>query len=261
MSLMACPNITAIILTYNEENNIRHCLKQLTWTDRLVLVDSGSTDRTVPRAKEFGCDIYHNPWPGFAAQRNWALDNTDIQTDWIMFIDADEEVTPEMRMEIQRTLKNTNCSAFYICYKVIFLGQWVKRSSNFPVWHPRIIRKDRARFKDAVTGHGETWDINGRIGYINEPYIHYSFSTGLSSWFEKHNRLSTMECNACFDTKTGITATVKAYSQKTGINDGKECVHFPSTCPSGPYLECFTNSLFGGEYWMVPLAGRIARFI
>ena len=196
---MESHDITAVVLTLNEENNIRQCLSHLTWTDRIVIVDSGSNDKTVEFAREFGCDIYYNLWPGFAAQRNWALDNTNIQTEWIVFIEADEEVTPPMREEICRTLKETECSAFYICYKVMLFGKWVKRSSNFPVWHPRIVRKDRVRFKKAVTGHGETWDVNGKVGYIQEPYIHYSFSKGLSFWFEKHNRLSTMECEAYFD--------------------------------------------------------------
>ena len=196
---MTSAEITAVALTLNEEDNIRRCLSHLTWADRIVLVDSGSTDKTVEYAKEFGCDIYYNPWPGFAAQRNWSLDNTDINTEWVIFIEGDEEVTPSMREEICSTLKNTDHSAFYICYKVMLFGKWVKRSSNFPVWHPRIVRKDRVRFKKAVTGHGETWDVKGKVGYIQEPYIHYSFSKGLSFWFEKHNRLSTMESQAYFD--------------------------------------------------------------
>ena len=196
---MKASDITAIIVTYNEESNIRNCLQNLTWTDRIILVDSGSVDKTVEYSKEFGCHIYYNSWPGFAAQRNWALDNTDIKTEWIIFIEADEEVTPPMRKEILHTLGNTDFSAFYICYKVMLFGKWVKRSSNFPVWHPRIVRRNYVRFREAVTGHGETWDVNGKVGYIKEPYIHYSFSKGISFWFEKHNRYSTMESEAYFN--------------------------------------------------------------
>lgn len=195
---MTAPGITVVVLTYNEEDNISNCLQHLTWADRLVLVDSGSTDRTVEYAKEFGCDVYQNRWPGFAAQRNWSMDHANITTEWVQFIEADEEVTPAMRREICRTLAVTECNAFYICYKVMLFGRWVKRSSNFPVWHPRIVRLGRVRFKDAITGHGETWYVEGRVGYIREPYIHYSFSKGLDFWFEKHNRLSAMECTAFF---------------------------------------------------------------
>ena len=206
---MDSSNITAIVLTLNEENNIKSCLRNLNWVDRIVLVDSGSTDKTIEYATGFGCDIYYNSWIGFANQRNWALNNTGIKTDWVIFIEADEEVTAEMCEEIGRTLKEAKCNAYYVCYKVIFLGKWVKRSSNFPVWHPRIVRRGYVRFMNAVTGHGETWDVKGKIGYIREPYIHYSFSKGLSFWFEKHNHLSSLECKAYFNEKRNFLSTIK----------------------------------------------------
>ena len=188
--------ITAVILTCNEEGNIRECLEHLRWADRLVIVDSGSTDRTIEYAKNFGCDVYSNPWPGFAAQRNWCLDNAAINTEWVVFVDADEIITQAMREEICNTLSATKCNAFYICYKVMLFGNWVMRSSNFPVWHPRIIRFGKVRYMDAATGHGETWTVDGDAGYIKEPYIHYSFSKGLAYWFEKHNRNSSAECSS-----------------------------------------------------------------
>ncbi|RJP80455.1 MAG: glycosyltransferase family 2 protein [Desulfobacteraceae bacterium] len=186
-------NLTAIILTCNEEKNIQGCLKNLNWVSRIVIVDSGSTDHTTKYAEEFGCDVYRNPWKGFANQRNWALQEVGINTEWIIFIDADEVVTSQMREEITAALKSRDCNAFYLCYKVIFLGKWVKYSSGFPVWHPRIVRNGFVHFRESITGHGETWEVNGRAGYIQEPYIHYCFSKGITSWFEKHNRLSTME--------------------------------------------------------------------
>lgn len=164
--------------------------------DRIVIVDSGSTDKTGELARHLGCQIYSNPWLGFASQRNWALDNTDISTEWVIFIDADEEVTSELRYEIRKTLISTSYNAFYLCYKVMLFGRWVKRSSNFPVWHPRIVRFGKARFVEAITGHGETWDVEGKAGYIRSPYIHYSFSKGLLFWFQKHNQLSAIESNA-----------------------------------------------------------------
>lgn len=202
-------NITAIVLTQDEEANINNCLQNLTWTDRTVLVDSGSTDNTATIAKALGCDIYFNPWPGFACQRNWALKNTDIKTEWVIFIDADEEVTNPMYKEIIRSIQSSDFNAYYICFKVIFLNKWVKYSSNFPIWHPRIVRNGFVNFKTAISGHGETWEVNGKIGYIQEPYIHYSFSKGLSSWFEKHNHLSMIESNAKFKIEQSFYESIK----------------------------------------------------
>ena len=189
-------DLTAIVLTFNEEKNIQECIKSLDWVSRIVIVDSGSTDNTIKFAEEFGCDIFYNQWRGFANQRNWALQEAGIKTEWVIFIDADEIVTPSMREEIIIALGRKDFNAFYICYKVIFLGKWVKYSSDFPVWHPRIVRNGFVHFREAITGHGETWDVNGRTGYVKEPYIHYCFSKGIESWIEKHNRLSTMEMTA-----------------------------------------------------------------
>lgn len=208
LSKIRKPEITAVVLTFNEEKNIKNCLAHLAWVDRIIIVDSGSTDKTVEYAKDFDCNIYSVPWMGFAEQRNWALNNTGITTEWVIFIDADEEVTPDLRVEIRETLRSTSCDAFYLCYKVILFGKWVKRSANFPVWHPRIVRFGKARFMEAVTGHGETWDVNGKAGYIKSPYIHYSFSKGLGFWLEKHNRLSEMECAAYLKNKKSVIKTL-----------------------------------------------------
>ncbi len=200
--------ITAVILTFNEEKNIRNCIACLGWVDRIVIVDSGSTDKTVELAENLGCDIYFNSWPGFASQRNWAIENTGITTQWIIFVDADEEVTLDLRLEICETLGSTGCNAFYLCSKVILFGKWVKHSSNFPVWHPRILRFGKVCFKDAITGHGETWVVDGEIGYFQAPYIHYSFSKGLGFWFGKHNRLSDIESAAFLINKQAYSTTI-----------------------------------------------------
>lgn len=199
MSKTKTPGITAVILTYNEEKNIKRCLSHLSWVDRIVIVDSGSTDKTLEIAEGLGCDIYVNPWPGFASQRNWTLEKTEIRTPWVIFVDADEEITSDLRLELCGTLSATTCDAFYLCSKVMMFGKWVKYSSNFPVWHPRVVRFGRVCFKDAVTGHGETWELDGDTGYLQEPYIHHSFSKGIRHWFSKHNRLSDIESAACLD--------------------------------------------------------------
>ena len=80
----------------------------------------------------------------------------------------------------------------------MLFGKWVRRSSNFPVWHPRIVRLGRVHFMEAITGHGETWEVDGKAGYIKSPYLHFCFSKGLKFWIEKHNKLSAEECAAYF---------------------------------------------------------------
>ena len=124
------------------------------------------------------------------------LEIPKLQQNGFLFVDADEEITPALQEEICKTIENTTNNAFYLCSKIMLFGKWVKRSANFPVWHPRILRNGKANFKNAVTGHGETWEVQGNTGYLHEPYIHYAFSKGMSFWFEKHNRLSGIESDA-----------------------------------------------------------------
>ncbi|MBN1558896.1 glycosyltransferase family 2 protein [candidate division KSB1 bacterium] len=188
-------NITAIVLTFNEEQDLARCLQSLTWCRKIILVDSGSTDKTLDIAAQWNCDIYKNEWPGFAGQRTWALQNTAIDSPWALFVDADEVIPEELAAEIRAAI-HSDKAAFYLCFKVMLFDKWVKHSSHFPVWHPRLCRVGAVTYKNAVTGHGETWDVNGEIGYLKTPYFHFSFSKGFSHWLAKHNRLSSMECDA-----------------------------------------------------------------
>jgi len=188
--------ITAVVLTLNEEANLPECLAHLNWVDEIIVIDSGSTDGTCPLAESLGARVFRCAWQGFAGQRNWALDNAGIATDWVLFVDADEHITTDLRDEMLAHIQSRSADAFYLCFKVILFGKWVRRSAMYPVWHPRLLRKGVGRFKDSYSGHGETWEINGKVGYLRQPYMHYSFSKGLTQWFERHNRLSTSEAAA-----------------------------------------------------------------
>ena len=125
-------SITCIILTLNEEKNIERCVSGLKQANRIIVVDSGSQDNTTRLAEKLGCEVYYNPWNGFAHQRNWALRNTNILSDWVLFLDADEQMTTELWEEILQKICSENFCAYYLCSKIIFLGKWVRRSYGFP---------------------------------------------------------------------------------------------------------------------------------
>ncbi len=238
--------ITAIILTLNEENNIESCLSYLNWTDRNLIVDSGSSDKTIEIARKLGCDIYSNSWEGFAAQRNWALEHTEITTEWVLFVDADEEITPALQTEIRKTLETTTNNALYLCSKIMLFGKWVKRSANFPVWHPRILRYGEANFKNAVTGHGETWEVQGNTGYLQEPYTHYAFSKGLGFWFEKHNRLSGIESEAYKRNQCTSARKMNSLFSKDKHKKRQALRALSYKLPFRPFIRFFYNLLIKG---------------
>jgi glycosyltransferase involved in cell wall biosynthesis len=191
--------ISVIILTKNEEADLPTCLESVKWSNDVHVLDSGSTDNTINIAKQFGVNIWTNTFKSYGQQRNFALDNIRIKNDWILFLDADEEATDKFRFNVLNAIENAedNIAGFYCCPKMMLEDKWLKYSDNFPKWQFRIIRKGKARWKDF--GHGQKEDeIKGKIGYIKEPYIHYSFSKGWNHWIEKHNRYSTLEADSRF---------------------------------------------------------------
>jgi len=253
--MTAIKNITTIILTLNEEQDLPRCLAALDWCKSIIVVDAGSSDRTVDIATAHGCVVYERNWPGFAAQRNWALQHTNVKTDWVLFIDADEVVTKELVAEIENAI-TSNMAAFYITFKVMLWDKWVRRSSNFPVWHPRLCRLGHVVYKNAVTGHGETWDVHGEVGYLKSPYLHYNFSKGFSSWLAKHNRLSSMECDAFFEHDYRWTKNIALLFGRDKHKKRQALRQLSFRFPLRPLLRFTYNYIFKGGF----LEGR-AGFI
>ncbi len=189
--------ISVVILTKNEEKDLGKCLDSLEWTDDVHVLDSGSEDRTVEIAESYNAKISYNPFESFGKQRNHALDNLDLKYDWILFLDADEVVTSEFKDEIleSTTEAEENIAGFYCCWKMMLEDKWLKHCDNFPKWQFRLLKKGRARFTDF--GHGQKEDkVDGDLGYIKSPYLHYSFSKGWTEWIDRHNRYSIHEAEA-----------------------------------------------------------------
>lgn len=186
--------ITAIILTYNEEINIRPCLECLDWVDDVVVVDSGSSDATLALAGETRKDvrILLHPFQNFGDQRNWALDNAKLKHDWILFVDADERITPDCGEAIRGAVENAGDRVgFFLCSRSFFLGRWIRRCTLYPSWQLRLLKAGHVRFRKE--GHGQREVTEGPLGFITEPYNHYGFSKGISHWIERHNVYSTEE--------------------------------------------------------------------
>jgi len=187
--MVKCGSISAVVLTKNEEVNIRRCLASLPWVDDLFVVDCGSEDNTVAIATEMGAYVViHCPEVFLISeQRNWALDNLEISTEWVLFLDADEAVTPKLKTAIEDAIKNAppDVAGFQMRPKNIFLGRWLRHVIPDPAWHDRLVRLGHARFKGGVW---ESFETRGRIWRIREPYLHYVFSHGLTGWLEKHQR-------------------------------------------------------------------------
>lgn len=174
-----------LILTKNEELNLEECLKSIRFCDDIWILDSGSTDRTLEIAKNYGCHILARPFDNFGNQRNYAIDTADFKYQWVFDLDADERFTGPLRVECEAKVAADEQSAYYCSYKNIMWGKWLKYSTCFPVYQMRFHKLGEIRF--VPFGHGQKEGPAKRgIGYLQEPYIHYNFSKGLKDWFSKH---------------------------------------------------------------------------
>lgn len=197
------PTIAGVILTLNEETDLKRALDSLAWCDELLVVDSGSTDRTLQIAAQNGAVVLQNiqstPFL-ITEQRNWVLDNAGLQSDWILFLDADEEVGLKLKQDIVKVLSIDNhLNAYELAPRYWFLGRWLKHTQGFPNWHPRLVRKGSARFTGGVW---ETFNSSALVGRIYTPYEHYAFSKGIGDWLIKHLRYATWDAKTTFDVLT-----------------------------------------------------------
>lgn len=184
-------DLAVIILTYNEEKNVRHALESVCeWAREVFVVDSFSSDSTMTIAKSYDAICVQNPFEGYVAQRNYALEHLPITATWILFLDADEWVTTELRDEICIVLAtNPAENGFYVKRRLMWMGQWVRRG-YYPSWILRIIRHGKGRWEArSVNEHLIT---EGKIGYLKHDIIHENHR-GVNHWIEKHNRYAELE--------------------------------------------------------------------
>lgn len=197
---------TVIILTKNEETDIERCIRSVEgWVKRIVIVDSGSTDRTVEIAERLGVEIVrHEPFVDYGRQFNWAIDNLNIQTTWVFRLDADEVVTPELRKELEKELEHhatDDVSGFMMRYKVEFMGRYLMHGGFYPFQKITIFKYGKGRFEERAMGEHIVLS-EGRCVYLKNDAIHHTLKT-LDLYINKHNWYATREVQDYFDVRSG----------------------------------------------------------
>lgn len=164
--------LSVIIIAKNESANIRACLESVAWADEIIVVDSGSVDDTVSICKEMGAQVYIHPeWPGFGPQKNRALSYASM--DWVFSIDADERVTPELRTEIERAMRESGADG-YCCPRLSqFCGRFVHHSGWYPDYVLRLFKRSAGRFSDSLVH--ESVLLTGKVAKLKSPLLHYSY--------------------------------------------------------------------------------------
>lgn len=180
--------LSVAIITKNEESNLERTLRSVRWADEMVVVDCGSTDRTVEIARSFGAKAILEPWRGFGRQKNFAIEQ--CAGDWILSLDADEEVSPGLAEEIRHMLEDEPAfDGYFLPRRNLFLDRWMERGGYYPDAKLRLFRKGAARFQDSAVH--ETVEYSGATRTLTNDLIHHAYPT-LESYIEHMNRYSTL---------------------------------------------------------------------
>ncbi len=220
--------LSVVVITKNEEENIGRCLESVRWADEIILIDNQSTDRTCEIANRYRASIYSLSWQGYGSAKREGVKRAKGK--WVLSIDADEEVSPELADEIGGVIRNSeNYSGFYIPRKTNFLGRWIHHSGWYPDLVLRLFLRDRGNFDEAVVH--EKVVLDGKTGYLKGELRHYSYPN-LEQYLEKFNHYTTLGAEEAF--RRGKrerwldivvrppVAFVKHYISRQGFRDGME---------------------------------------
>ena len=184
--------MSVVVLTLNEEPNIRRCLASVAWADQVVVVDAGSTDGTVPLAEAAGAEVVDQPWLGFSAQREYALRLPLLRSDWVYFVDADEWVSPQLATEIAMSLADPRYAAFAHRIRLVFMGRSIRHCGWYPgSWRVQLVDRRFTKYDGSLVG--ERACVDGLVRRLANDIVDED-RKGLGDWLHKHVRYAQMEC-------------------------------------------------------------------
>lgn len=200
--------VSVLIPAKNEERNIRACLDSLKRADEIFLVDSQSSDRTVEIAEKLGAQVvqfdYDGKWP---KKKNWSLENLAFRNEWVLIVDCDERIPPELWDEITIAIKNPDYNGYYLNRKVIFLGKWIRYGGRYPDWNLRLFKHEKGHYENLGTegvpntGDNEVHEhvlLEGKAGYLKNDMLHEDFRN-IYEWLGRHNRYSNWEARVYYN--------------------------------------------------------------
>jgi len=220
--------VSVTIITKNEAINIEDAIKSVIDFDEIIVVDAFSDDATIEICKKYSVTIYQNEWPGFSAQKQFAVDRA--KNNWVLSLDADERITAELKNEIRDAISNYRYSGYYIPRKNIFLGKWIRHSGWWPDYTLKLFKKDVSRFDDREVH--EKVIVNGDSARLKNPMEHYSYRD-ISDFIKKMDNYSILAAKDIIQKDKGKSTLVfdmlsrplfvflKMYFLQLGFLDGR----------------------------------------
>lgn len=201
-------SLTLIVLTHNEELHLERCLasaKKL--ANQIIVVDSGSTDTTLDIARGAGANVYHHEFKNQAEQFNWALENTGVTGEWVLRLDADEYLTPELQKEILEALQHVpdSLKGFYMKRRVYFMGRWIRHGGYYPRWFLRLWKNGSAKSEPREMDEHIVL-LSGTAGRLTHDFVDENLRD-LSFFTQKHNGFSSREAESILKGDVGESKT------------------------------------------------------
>ncbi|RUL88149.1 glycosyltransferase family 2 protein [Tautonia sociabilis] len=205
--LPAAPNtekvpVSVIVPVKNEAENLKRCLPALSWADEVFVVDSQSDDATAFVAEEHGATVVQFRFNGvYPKKKNWALEHLDFRNEWVLIVDADEVVPPELAAEIADRIASGAADGYYLNMKYFFLGRRIRHCGYAECWNLRLFKHRLGRYERMPASPGSTAgdneahehvELNGRVARLTHELDHYAYPT-IDAWVEKHNRYASWE--------------------------------------------------------------------
>ncbi|WP_165074905.1 glycosyltransferase family 2 protein [Paludisphaera rhizosphaerae] len=194
--------VSVIVPVKNEAENLRRCLPALAWADEVYVVDSRSTDETAAVAAEHGAQVVQFAFNGvYPKKKNWALDNLPFRNEWVLIVDADEIVVPDLAREIAARIEADEAEGYYLNSKYFFLGRRIKHCGYSECWNLRLFKHKLGRYERMPDHSGgrsgdneahEHVELQGRVGRLTHELDHHAYPT-IAAWVEKHNRYAVWE--------------------------------------------------------------------
>lgn len=193
--------VAVLIPARDEEIHLRRAIRSVSRLGRVFVIDGGSRDRTRPVAEEEGATVVAHAWEGYAAQKNWALQHLEFEEHWVLFLDADEWVTQELAVEIDRAIERTDHSGFYIPRRNIFLGRMLRHAWWYPDYQLRLFVRTKGRYEQRLVH--EHLLLDGPAGFLEHPLMHENLK-GIDAFVARHLRYAGLEAREILNYRAGV---------------------------------------------------------
>lgn len=248
--------LSVLILTKNEEARLPACLQSVAECDDVVVLDSGSTDRTADIARAAGARVYVHAFRDFAQQRNHGMETVQFRHPWVFHLDADELMTPELARESAALAADDPCDGYFAAPRMMFHGRWLPRCTDFPAWQARCVRAGRFRFVQA--GHGQREAPEMRMGFLRGNYLHDISAPDEAVWNAKHRRYAREEAAAYLATPG---APLRALWSGPALERRRALKHLSYRLPGRPLLRFLYQYFLRGGCLDGPGAWRYCRLM